>query len=138
MTGFDEAWLAQQLARRSKQQAEITARNVKPVKVKKPSKYHNVVTWVGAEKFDSAAEAERYKHLLLLVKGGQVRDLERQKSFDLIVNDILVCRYVADFYYFSVPHAAWITEDKKGKRTKEYIIKRKLMRACLGITVKEV
>lgn len=138
MSGFDESWLNQQLAKRAKQGAAIAERNVKPVKTEKPRKYHNVPTWVGAVKFESAREAERYKHLLLLVKGGQVRDLQLQKHFDLIVNSVLVCRYVCDFYYFSVPHEGWVTEDSKGKRTKEYILKKKLMRAVWGIEIKEV
>ena len=44
--------------------------------------------------------------------------------------------YVADFVYFEGDKL--IVEDTKGFRTKDYIIKRKLMRYLLGINIKEV
>ena len=46
--------------------------------------------------------------------------------------------YVADFVYTDAETGENIVEDAKGVRTKDYIIKRKLMLAVHSIKVKEV
>lgn len=46
--------------------------------------------------------------------------------------------YVADFVYTDNNTAEQVVEDAKGERTKEYIIKRKLMLYLKGIRIKEV
>jgi len=48
------------------------------------------------------------------------------------------CRYVADFVYTDNETGQEVVEDTKGYRTKEYIIKRKLMLYIHGIRIKEV
>lgn len=48
------------------------------------------------------------------------------------------CRYVADFVYTDRATGQTVVEDTKGVRTKEYIIKRKLMLHVHGIRIKEV
>ena len=47
------------------------------------------------------------------------------------------CRYVADFVYTDRATGQTVVEDTKGVRTKEYIIKRKLMLHVHGIRIKE-
>lgn len=47
-------------------------------------------------------------------------------------------KYKADFVYIDTETGAIVVEDTKGMRTKEYIIKRKLMLFRHGIRVKEV
>lgn len=47
-----------------------------------------------------------------------------------------VC-YVADFVYTIAETGENVVEDSKGVRTKDYIIKRKLMLAVHGIRIKE-
>lgn len=77
--------------------------------------------------FHSKAEADRWSELCLLEKAGVVRNLERQVKFPLKVNGQLIATYYADFVYFEGERS--ITEDKKGHRTREYIMKRKLFEA---------
>ncbi len=98
-------------------------------------KYHNVPTEVDGILFDSKKEANRYGELKLLERAGQITRLRRQVTFRLAIQNIHICSYVADFVYFE--DGVKIVEDTKGKRTKEYIIKRKLMRAIHGITIRE-
>lgn len=48
------------------------------------------------------------------------------------------CRYIADFVYTDNDTGLTVVEDTKGVRTKEYIIKRKLMLYMHGIRIKEI
>ena len=90
--------------------------------------------------FASRAEAQRYAHLKLLLRIGEITDLELQPSFDLVVNGHKVCRYIADFRYRETATGETVVEDVKSAptRTPEYRIKRKLMAALFGIDVREV
>lgn len=106
-------------------------------------KYGAQKTVVDGITFDSKAEARRYAELLLLQKGGVISDLQRQVTFTLIPAqyDGNFCveralKYVADFVYLE--DGKRVVEDVKGLRTKEYIIKRKLMLYIHGIRIREV
>ncbi len=48
------------------------------------------------------------------------------------------CKYIADFVYTDNETGHTVVEDTKGMRTKDYIIKRKLMLYLHGIRIKEV
>ena len=48
------------------------------------------------------------------------------------------CSYIADFVYTDCKTGQTIVEDTKGMRTREYVIKRKLMLYMHGIRIKEV
>ena len=48
------------------------------------------------------------------------------------------CVYVADFQYQDAHTGELTVEDTKGVRTKEYIIKRKLMLSVYNIRIKEI
>jgi hypothetical protein len=64
--------------------------------------------------------------------------LELQVRFNLIVNDQKICAYVADFRYEREnKDSVWeqIVEDAKGVETPEFKLKKKLMKACLGIEI---
>ena len=107
-------------------------------------KYGNKKTVVDGITFDSRKEATRYSELKLLQRAGEIFDLQRQVPFTLIpkqVRDGKVierpCVYKADFVYKD-KDGTEIVEDTKGMKTKEYIIKRKLMLWQFGIEVKEV
>lgn len=109
----------------------------------KPSKYGNRTVTRNGEKFDSAKEARRYGELVLLERAGQVFDLKRQVKYELIPTQKIggkvverACTYVADFVYKE--NGKTVVEDTKGFRTKDYIIKRKLMLFIHGIRIKEV
>lgn len=98
-------------------------------------KYGNKKTEVDGRMFDSKREANRYGELKLLEKDGQIINLQCQRTYRLEVNGILVCKYIADFVYGE--GGKLVVEDTKGHRTREYILKKKLMRAVHGIEIRE-
>lgn len=109
------------------------------------SKYNNKKTVVNGQVFDSKKEATRYKELLLLEKAGAIHDLRMQVKFTLIpaqrdeaTGKVVEreCSYKADFVYEE--DGKTVVEDVKGFRTKEYVIKRKLMLWRYGIKIREV
>jgi hypothetical protein len=91
--------------------------------------------------FDSLKEARRYQELLLMQKAGEISDLQRQAKFALRVNGIHVCNYFADFTFTEsiMGQKALVVEDVKSSatRTPVFILKKKLMWACLAIDVRE-
>ena len=124
------------------------------------SKYYNIKTRaLDGTVFDSHKEARRWEELLLLQRAGKITDLQRQVKYELIPAQYetyaryskkgirlkdgvkLLERkvdYVADFVYIDAETGENVVEDSKGIRTKDYILKRKLMLAVHGIRVKEV
>ena len=103
--------------------------------MKRRSKYGAKKTIVGGIKFDSIRESRRFQELELMQRTGLISELQLQQSFDLIVNGMKICRYVADFVY--VEKKRQIVEDVKGVKTPSYNLKKKLMLACHGITIRE-
>jgi hypothetical protein len=104
------------------------------------SKYKNVKVSVDGEVVDSKKEAKRLAHLRLLGRGGFIQELARQVEFMLRVDDSHVCKYVADFTYVDAEGRRHV-EDVKSAHTRTldvYRLKKKLMKACLGIEVEEV
>ena len=111
--------------------------------LKKGSKYHNRKVTIDGETFDSKKEARRWLELKYLEKAGEIKGLRRQVKFVLIPsqrkNGKVVereCSYLADFVYRQ--GGELIVEDTKGVKTKDYIIKRKLMLWVHGIQIKEM
>ena len=110
------------------------------------SKYGAKKVTYDGKTFDSQKEAQRYAELRLLERGKVIEDLHCQVKFTLIPqqydkNGRVVERavhYVADFEYIDIKTGQTIVEDTKGFKTKEYIIKRKLMLERYGIRIKEV
>lgn len=114
-------------------------------KAKKPSKYRNVKTVVDGVKFDSKLEARRHAQLLLLERAGEISGLERQVSFLLVPakrrrDGVLerAVHYVCDFVY--IERGERVCEDTKSPitRTRDYVIKRKLMLERHSIEIREV
>lgn len=117
-------------------------------------KYGNKKVIVDGITFDSKKEAKRYTELKLLERAGQIQNLELQKEFELIPTqreaDTVGIRggikkgkviehsvkYKADFVY--TENGKTVVEDTKGMRTKDYIIKRKLMLYVHQIRIREV
>ncbi|WP_246066881.1 DUF1064 domain-containing protein [Paenibacillus koleovorans] len=97
----------------------------------KPSKMRNVITTVDGIKFSSRAEANRYCELKLMMDRGIVKVFVRQPRFLLqegYEKDgewFGKIEYVADFMVCYINGQIDI-EDVKGRRTREYIDKRKL------------
>jgi hypothetical protein len=107
------------------------------------SKYHSRKITVGGITFDSKKEARRYSELYLLERAGQITNLQRQVTFELIPSQRIngkvaerACNYIADFVYEK--DGQQVVEDTKGFKTKDYIIKRKLMLHVHGIRINEV
>lgn len=87
--------------------------------------------------FASAKEARRYGELKLLERAGQIRNLELQPVFPLLVNGAQVAKYIGDFAYFEKD--ARVVEDTKGFRTPVYRLKRKMLLAAFpGLDHREV
>ena len=100
------------------------------------AKYRNKKTTVNGRTFDSKLEAARYVQLVRLQEGGVVFGLKCQVTFPLMVNGSLICKYICDFTYTD-SDGKFVVEDAKGVRTREYILKKKLMKAVHGIDVIE-
>jgi hypothetical protein len=103
------------------------------------AKFGNVKT----DGYASKREAKRAAELRVLQRLREISDLREQVMYVLIppqrVNGLLVeraCTYVADFVY--VQNEKTVVEDSKGHRTRDYIIKRKLMLFMHGIRIREV
>ena len=119
------------------------------------SKYHNRKITRDGETFDSVKEYQRWCELKLLEKAGEATDLKRQVKFVLIpsqrekvLNPKKNCYeegkviereviYVADFVYKNRLGFV-VVEDTKGFKTKDYIIKRKLMLWIHHIRIQEI
>ena len=124
-------------------------------------KYHNRKITVDGITFDSKREYARYCELVLLEKAKKISNLRRQVKFVLIPAQYekssekykkgenkgtlkrgtlleRECAYIADFVYIDNETNKKVVEDTKGMRTKDYIIKRKLMLATYGIRINEV
>lgn len=117
----------------------------------KANKYH--AKRVGTHA--SQKEHNRAAQLNLWQRAGVISNLREQVPFELIPaqygecgtdlkgKPVRVClekscKYIADFVYTDNGTGQTIVEDTKGVRTKEYIIKRKLMLFVHGIRIKEV
>lgn len=85
--------------------------------------------------FDSVAESKYYAALKIREKAGEVFDVELQKPYALVVNGFLVATYKCDFEFFDAVTKTRRVIDVKGVQTPVFKLKRKLMKACLGIEV---
>lgn len=99
------------------------------------NKYGARKTSCGKHIHDSNREAQRCAELRLMEKGRLIADLIFQPAFPMWYGDNLICTYVADFMYHEEDEL--VVEDVKGKATDSYIIKRKMLKAFYGITVRE-
>lgn len=106
-------------------------------------KYHAKRTRLDGLTFDSQKEAQRYAELKLLERAGQIHSLRRQVKYELIPAQKIhgrtverACSYIADFVYEE--NGQTVVEDVKGFRTKDYLIKRKLMLERYGVSVREI
>lgn len=93
--------------------------------------------------FDSIKECQRYCELKLMQRAGVISDLQMQVPFELIPSQRIdgkvverAVNYIADFVYQQ--NGLKVVEDTKGMRTKDYIIKRKLMLYIHNIRIVEV
>lgn len=111
--------------------------------------------------FDSLKEYRRFCELSLLEKSGDITELQRQVTFPLIPTQreepcevykrgknkgepkpgkVLEkeVNYIADFVYRNSLTGEIVVEDVKGFKTKDYILKRKMMLYFHNIRIREV
>ena len=108
-----------------------------PEEPKKRQKYGNRRVEIGGMKFDSQHEANVYMELMLRVRAGELKCVLRQVPFDLPGG----IRYIADFVAILPDMRIEGVYDAKSEATKKnrvYINKRKQMKACLGIEIREL
>jgi hypothetical protein len=92
--------------------------------------------------YDSDGEARRHGELQIAERGGAIADLRRQVVFPILIPDttgtlVKVCDYTADFTYTDVETGLLIVEDFKGRRTRDYKLRKKLMWITRGIPIHE-
>lgn len=109
------------------------------VKIQPQSKYRNR-SYNG---YASKHEAEIAANLHALERFGVISDLKEQVRYKLVPAQTGTIRnekgitYVADFQYWDKQGVIHVV-DAKGFRTKEYVIKRKLMKHKFGIEIEEL
>lgn len=98
------------------------------------SKYHSTKCKCGSGHIhDSKREAIRCNELHLMQRAGEISELKTQVKFTLLparqYSDQPYERavtYIADFVY--IEGGTTVIEDTKGMKTKDYIIKRKMLK----------
>lgn len=112
--------------------------------MKRP-KYNNHRFSFGGENFDSEKEFFHYRRLHLLLQSGEIKNLKRQVSYKFPINGENLrfvdskreVKYIADYVY-ETQDGELVVSDAKGFRTRDYLLKKALMRSCHGIVIKEV
>ena len=98
------------------------------------SKYSNKKVNIDGITFDSKKEANRYRELKLLEKVGEISNLVLQpvyvllESFEHKGEKIRAIKYLGDFEYVDSKTGSKVLEDTKGFKTKDYLIKVKLLK----------
>lgn len=99
------------------------------------SKYSNKKVLIDGITFDSMKEANRYRELKLLEKVGEISNLVLQpvyvllNGFEYKGEKIRAIKYIGDFEYIEVKTGNKVLEDTKGFKTKDYLIKVKLLKS---------
>lgn len=88
--------------------------------------------------FASKKEANRASQLEVMQKLGLISELKQQVAYEILPKQVgeRAAKYLADFQYIDAEGNV-VTEDCKGMRTREYILKRKLMLFRFGIKILE-
>lgn len=100
-------------------------------------KYRNQKVEIDGYKFASRREANRYGRLKLLKQEGSVIDFKMQVKYPIVINNQKICVYIGDFEVLWRSGKTTV-EDCKGMKTSTYALKKKLVKAVLGIVIKEI
>lgn len=143
MTRFSPQWFKSYKARQSSAPADAVPARIGGDRTRPstsadapPTKYRN-------RKVDGyASQKERDRAIVLrqMQHAGLISDLREQVSYPIVIEGLLICRYVADFVYRD-ELGRIVCEDVKSSFTSKlpmYRLKKKLMRALHGITIMEV
>ena len=121
------------------------------------NKYGNRKVTIDGHTFDSKKEANYYLYLMELERRGEIRDLRLQVPYEIIpaIYETRIkhlktkdkeerklvqkaVHYMADFVFTVVSSGKEEVVDTKGFRTEAYKLKKKMMRAFLGIEIQEI
>lgn len=115
---------------------------------RRANKYGAKPVTVNGQAYRSKREPKRHTELQLLARAGLITELRREVPFELLGSQRRddggveqPVTYVADYVYRDREKGdQLIVEDVKSKatRTRDYVIKRKLMLREHGITVREI
>lgn len=124
---------------------ELTPDGKVRVVEKKRSKYGNRIVKYAGMTFHSHSELKRWLDLEIEQRNGEIAHLSRQNRWPLFVKGELVGTYVDDYDYVLTGKrpgdvvGTFVVEDRKGGKatqTKEFKLKRKLMKGCHGIDIR--
>lgn len=91
--------------------------------------------------YDSSKEAKRAFELDAMLRAGEIKKIEHQPVYDIVINGELVCKYKADFR-IEYADGRVVVEDVKGYKGGAayaiFRIKKKLVKAVYGIEIVEV
>ena len=85
--------------------------------------------------FGSLREMERYKTLSLRQKAGEINELKTQVRYDFIHNGQKIAHYTCDFTYLE--KGELVVEDSKGAKTRDYLMRKRMMKIFHGIEIRE-
>lgn len=106
------------------------------------NKFHAKKVMLDGIEFDSRREANRYAELKQMERAGLICDLRLQEEFELIpkFGKERAAKYHCDFSYTDTETGEKIVEDVKSRatRTKDYILRRKIMNWRYNIQIREV
>lgn len=107
---------------------------------RRQNKYNAVKTLIDGITWASKHEAERYLVLKTQQVAGEIRELRWHTRYPLVVNGVKIALYEDDFSYRDLENRL-IVEDAKSPATakrRDYIMKKRLVKALYGIEVQEV
>jgi len=119
----------------------LTKEQGRELLAKKPKKrkYRNEPIVVDGIRFDSRREAAYYAELKRREKAGEVGGVELQVPFPILgPAGELICTYVADFVFFDHVADRLRVIDVKGGETRDFRLKKKLMKVMKRIDVEVV
>lgn len=116
-----------------------TATNAKP-----KAKYNANGRFVGSQWCASEAEAVRYEQLLVMQATGLISKLECQPKYTIVINNVKICDYWADFRFFwhgpdvIDPRGLPVVEEVKGLETPAWKLKKKLVEAIYQFSIRVI
>lgn len=132
---FDEEWL-ESYRKKMGQRTPQVLHEAKAEAVEQRRKYGNTETRQGGRRFDSKHEAAVYEELRLKCLAGEYLGLGLQVPFYLPGG----VKYIADFVGF-LPGGGYVVMDAKSEATRKdkvYRLKKRQMKACLGLDILEL
>lgn len=106
----------------------------------KDSKFKAIpTTTADGQVFKSILESAFYNRMWVLQRAGEVKLIEREVRYELIVNGVFIAAYMLDFRItYSDGRIEYVDCKSTATKTPLYLMKKQLMLALYGISLKEV